>query len=123
RRLEQPLGLELRLVGFDEVAGLSHADVLVSTVPGPAQPGLAGGDPSLFGRLAGLAPVTFDVSYQPRRTPLLGAAMQTGNTVIEGLELLLRQAARQVELMTGVRPAPLAAMRIAGVAALEATAL
>jgi shikimate dehydrogenase len=38
--------------------------------------------------------------------------------VVGGFILLLHQAARQVELMTGCAPAPLEAMRTAGLAAL-----
>jgi shikimate dehydrogenase len=38
--------------------------------------------------------------------------------VVSGFDLLLHQAARQVELMTGVKPAPLEAMRAAGQAEL-----
>ncbi len=34
--------------------------------------------------------------------------------MVSGFDLLLHQAARQVELMTGREPAPLAAMRAAG---------
>ena len=44
---------------------------------------------------------------------------QAGAVVIGGFELLLHQAARQVELMTG-RAAPVAAMRQAGLAELAA---
>jgi hypothetical protein len=38
--------------------------------------------------------------------------------VVSGFDLLLHQAARQVELMTGIKPAPLEAMRAAGQAEL-----
>ena len=48
-----------------------------------------------------------------------GAAAAAGAAVAGGFELLLHQAAGQVELMTG-QPAPLAAMRAAGLAALAA---
>ena len=50
-------------------------------------------------------------------TALARAATAAGATVIGGLAMLVHQAARQVELMTG-RPAPVAAMRAAGEAAL-----
>jgi len=56
--------------------------------------------------------------YDPWPTRLAAAAEQTGAAVISGFELLLRQAARQVELMTA-RTAPTAAMRRAGRAELE----
>jgi shikimate dehydrogenase len=59
-----------------------------------------------------------DVVYHPWPTPLAQAASNSGATVVSGFDLLLHQAARQVELMTGVKPAPLEAMRAAGQAEL-----
>jgi len=50
--------------------------------------------------------------------PLAQAASRSGAVVVSGFDLLLHQAARQVELMTGIKPAPLAAMRQAGQAEL-----
>jgi shikimate dehydrogenase len=55
-----------------------------------------------------------DVVYSPWPTPLAQAAAKSGTPVISGFDLLLHQAARQVELMTGIEPAPLSAMRTAG---------
>ncbi|HKR69089.1 MAG TPA: shikimate dehydrogenase, partial [Streptosporangiaceae bacterium] len=55
----------------------------------------------------------FDVAYHPWPSALGQAARQVGAVVIDGFELLLQQAALQVELMTG-RPAPLEEMRAAG---------
>ena len=51
-----------------------------------------------------------DVVYHPWPTALATAASRAGAVVVSGFELLLHQAARQVELMTG-RPAPVPAMR------------
>jgi shikimate dehydrogenase len=59
-----------------------------------------------------------DVVYDPWPTPLASAASQAGLVVIGGLDLLLHHAALQVELMTGLAPAPLEAMRAAGQAEL-----
>jgi shikimate dehydrogenase len=47
----------------------------------------------------------------------VAAAEGAGKTVIRGFELLLHQAARQVELMTECEVVPLEAMREAGLAA------
>jgi shikimate dehydrogenase len=58
----------------------------------------------------------FDVVYDPWPTRL---AERWRGPVVGGLELLVHQAALQVELMTG-RPAPLDAMRAAGERALAA---
>ena len=55
-----------------------------------------------------------DVVYDPWPTPLASAAAQAGIVVVSGFDLLLHQAARQVELMTGREPAPLEPMRAAG---------
>ena len=60
-----------------------------------------------------------DVLYAPWPTALAAAARAAGAPVVGGLAMLVGQAAEQVQLMTG-RPAPLAAMRAAGEAALAA---
>jgi shikimate dehydrogenase len=52
--------------------------------------------------------------YHPWPTPLAQAAARSGAVVVSGFDLLLHQAARQVELMTGIKPAPLDDMRAAG---------
>ncbi|HUK69925.1 MAG TPA: shikimate dehydrogenase [Streptosporangiaceae bacterium] len=63
--------------------------------------------------------VVFDVAYDPWPTRFAAVAAAGGSVIVGGFELLLHQAARQVELMTG-HPAPLAAMRAAGLAELAA---
>jgi len=88
-------------------------DVVVSTVPAEAQAEFAE-------RLVALAGLVFDVIYDPWPTPLALAAEAAGRTVVGGLDLLVHQATRQVELMTGLSPAPLETMRAAGQAALQA---
>ena len=55
-----------------------------------------------------------NVVYSPWPTALAQAGAKSGANVIGGFDLLLHQAARQVELMTGIEPAPLPAMRAAG---------
>ncbi len=89
------------------------ADVLVSTVPAAAQ------DEAVLG-LVSSAGVVFEVRYDPWPTPLAARALDLGVPLVGGLDLLVHQAARQVELMTGAAAAPLAAMRAAGEAALSA---
>jgi shikimate dehydrogenase len=83
-------------------------EVLVSTIPVTAQ------TPDLVARCAD-APVVLEALYDPWPTPLAAAAGR--RTLVSGLDLLVHQAALQFELFTG-RPAPLAAMRDAGEAAL-----
>lgn len=85
--------------------------LLVSTVPAAGTEGVAG--QLAAGRLRAAA--VLDVIYDPWPTPLAAAAEQVGTPVISGYEMLLYQAAAQVELMTG-RVAPVPAMRAAGLA-------
>jgi shikimate dehydrogenase len=86
------------------------ADIAVSTIPAGAQTeGIVA---------ACTAPVVFEVVYDPWPTPLAAAAIESGRTLVSGLDLLVHQAALQVELMTGSR-ASLAAMRSAGEAVLR----
>ena len=101
----------LEVVTFDE-AVVREVDVLVSTIPAAAQ-----GTQVLA--LAGPAPTVFEVLYDPWPTPLAAAAAGSGRLLVSGLDLLVHQAALQVELMTGRVPAPLAAMRRAGETALR----
>jgi len=117
-------GLRAELVAFGP--GPQHDDwlaayrdrvwaLLLSTVPGQAASGYA--ELLAAGQLS--ADVVFDVVYDPWPTALAAAAATAGFRVIGGLELLLHQAAEQVRLMTG-RPAPVEAMRAAGLAAVAA---
>ncbi|HET9858153.1 MAG TPA: shikimate dehydrogenase [Nocardioidaceae bacterium] len=86
-------------------------DIVVSTVPAAAQ------GPEVV-RLAGAAPVIFDVVYEPWPTPLAAFALEEGRTLVSGLDLLVHQAALQVTLMTGIADVPMEAMRAAGQRAL-----
>ncbi len=84
---------------------LREADVVVSTAPAGAA------DPLAAALSAGPAPrgMLLDVVYDPWPTVL---ARAWRGPVVSGAAMLLHQAARQVELMTG-QEAPLAAMRAA----------
>jgi len=85
-------------------------DLLVATTPSGALDEHA--------ESAADARVVFDVLYHPWPTPLIRAATDRGAVVVGGLSLLVHQAARQVELMTGRSPAPVSAMLAAGERAL-----
>ena len=50
-----------------------------------------------------------DLVYAPPRTPLLDAAAASGALTLNGLGMLVHQAARQLRTWTGVEP-PVAAM-------------
>jgi shikimate dehydrogenase len=103
----------VEVLTFREVAEITKAlrpAILVSTVPAEAQT-------EAVLRLARTAPVIFDVIYDPWPTPLARLAQTEGTTMVTGMDLLVHQAALQVELMTGA-VAPLEAMRAAGEEAL-----
>ncbi len=106
------LGVRVQLRSL--AAPAPATDLLISTVP-------AGAADSYAERIcSGPVPAAvFDVVYAPWPTPLARAAAAAGATVIGGFELLVQQAAGQFELMTGRRPAPVAAMRAAGLAELD----
>ena len=100
------LGMAVDLRPFTE--GLRGGDLLISTVPAGAS--------DLWAEQA-LVPghlpcAVLDVVYHPWPTTVAQVAIRAGIPVAGGLDLLLHQAARQVELMTG-HPAPLDAMRTA----------
>jgi len=108
------LGLTVRLVPFGEPGGPAPG-LLICTAPAGAADHYAARI-----RQGALVPgCLLDVVYDPWPTALAAAAQSAGVPVASGFALLLHQAARQVELMTG-KPAPLGAMRAAGLAALAA---
>lgn len=92
--------------------GTVAGEVVVSTVPAAAQA------PGVVDACAGAA-VVFEVVYDPWPTPVAVAAMEHGQALVGGLDLLVHQAALQFTAFTGL-PAPLDAMRAAGEAELTA---
>jgi shikimate dehydrogenase len=64
--------------------------------------------------------IVVDLVYHPIETPLLAAARAAGAIAVDGLGMLVHQAALQVEYWTG-HDAPVAAMRAAAKAALANT--
>ena len=84
-------------------AAITGADVVISTLPAGAADNLAG---------AGAGTVLLDVVYAPWPTVFAATAAAAGAHVVSGLEMLLHQAVRQVELMTG-HPGPVDEMRAA----------
>ncbi|HUY47955.1 MAG TPA: shikimate dehydrogenase [Streptosporangiaceae bacterium] len=104
------LGMAVRLAPFED-PGEPAPGLLISTAPAGAAD-----DYAQRIRRGALSPGwVLDVVYHPWPTPLAAAAEQAGVGVAGGFGLLLHQAARQVELMTG-KPAPVEAMRAAGLA-------
>ncbi|WP_411573669.1 shikimate dehydrogenase [Streptomyces fradiae] len=105
------LGVDVRTADWSDAARALTAPLVVATTPAGATDELARSVPEAPGTL-------FDVLYDPWPTPLAATWAARGGAVLGGLDLLVHQAVLQVELMTGRSPAPLAAMRAAGEAAL-----
>ena len=91
-RARHRAGLRMRVQPWGSVP--PPADLVLSAAT-------AGAADSMAEPIAASAPVVLDIVYAPWPTPLAQAAAQAGRTVISGLDLLVGQALRQVELMTG----------------------
>ncbi|MGW5156553.1 shikimate dehydrogenase [Nonomuraea wenchangensis] len=100
------LGMALAVETLDKLDVFTEADLVVSTLPGGAADAFAD-------RLARV-PALFDVVYSPWPTRAAAAVAAAGGTVVGGFGMLLHQAVRQVELMTGRTDVPVEAMRAAG---------
>ncbi|NGN63061.1 shikimate dehydrogenase [Streptomyces sp. A7024] len=112
REWGERLGVPVRIAPWTVAAEALGAPLVVATTPAGVTDELAAAVPE--------SPATlFDVLYDPWPTPLAGAWAARGGAVVGGLDLLVHQAVLQVEQMTGRSPAPLAAMRAAGEAALR----
>jgi shikimate dehydrogenase len=105
RRTADALGVDLTSSHLHASSSALDATVVVSTLPAGAADGLAQ-------RSWSAGQTLLDVVYDPWPTRLATAFAAVGATVLSGAEMLLHQAAAQVELMTA-RPAPVAAMRAA----------
>ncbi len=111
-------GVDLRVRPWTEARDVVEHPLVINTTP-------AGAADELAETVDKEKPVgtLFDVLYHPWPTRLAAAWESGGGPVLGGLELLIHQAALQVELMTGSAPdqrlAVVAAMRAAGAAALH----
>lgn len=87
------------------------SDVSASDIVVNATPVGMGGDPRIpvDPELLGSHQVVVDLIYEPRRTPLLEAAAARGCPTVDGLGMLVHQAAHQFVRWTG-RDAPLDVM-------------
>jgi shikimate dehydrogenase len=111
--LADSLGMQVALLDYGPALASRRWQLLISTIPAAAAEPV--GAQLRTGTLS--ADGVFDVIYDPWPTPLAAAAGKAGARVISGLDMLVHQAAGQVELMTG-RTAPVGAMRAAGLAEL-----
>ncbi|MFJ3585686.1 shikimate dehydrogenase [Streptomyces sp. NPDC090127] len=105
------LGVDVRTADWADAHRAFTTPLVIATTPAGSTDALAAAVPDAPGTL-------FDVLYHPWPTPLAAAWSQRGGAVLGGLDLLVHQAVLQVEQMTGVARAPLAAMRAAGEKAL-----
>lgn len=104
-RISGDLGMDLRIVSWDEAHHHLDADVVISTVPGGAADRYAQDVPDDPG-------ILLDVAYGEQAGTLVPAWRARGAVAADGLLLLLWQAVDQVALMTG-RDAPVDEMRAA----------
>lgn len=114
------LGITAAYVPMRRLDLLGGADAVISALPQGAADSLAESlrDGGLDGNpFSGTAGVLLDVVYQSWPTPLGQAWNAAGGVAVSGFEMLLHQAAAQVQLMTGLEP-PIEPMRKAGLAAL-----
>ncbi|WP_344396616.1 shikimate dehydrogenase [Actinomadura alba] len=103
------LGMTVAVRTLGELDRLPSADLVISTLPaGAADPYAA--------LIAKSGAAVFDVVYAPWPTRLAVAVTARGGAVVGGFPMLLHQAVRQVELMTGRADVPVEAMRAAGTA-------
>lgn len=100
-----------------EVAGgeaIAAADLIVNATP----VGMDGRAVPVDVSLLREGQLVCDLVYSPPVTPLLRAARQSGATAMNGMSMLIHQAARQVVVWTGQQP-PLAVMSAAAVSSVS----
>lgn len=105
--LVRHFALELDPRPWSQASEAADFELVINTTPAGAADPLADYLPDHVATL-------FDVIYHPWPTPLAAAWTARGGTVLGGQDLLVHQAVRQVELMTGIEgrgPEILAAMR------------
>lgn len=107
RQWGERLETEVRIADWADAERALHAPLVVATTP-------AGTTDALASAVSGRPVTLFDVLYDPWPTALAARWSAYGGAVVSGLDLLVHQAALQVEQMTGRAPAPLGAMREAG---------
>jgi shikimate dehydrogenase len=103
------LGVAITPAPLNESALLLGRGLAISTLPAGVADRLSGAIPDSPG-------VLLDVIYAPWPTAMAQTWASHGGTVVGGLEMLVGQAGRQIELMTG-QTAPLTEMFQAGLAA------
>lgn len=98
-------------------AVLRKPDILVNTTPLGTRGEHENETPVSAENLSGIK-LVYDLTYNPRETRLLKEARATGCETLDGLEMLIRQAAAQFKIWSGLE-ADTAAMRTAAIKRLE----
>lgn len=95
-----------KLYQIEQIRDLSHISMLVNTTP----IGMCGHSmdqmPISYEAIKNLPPqvVVYDVIYNPSKTLLLQKASEYGHETINGLDMLIHQAAKALEIWTGRTP-------------------
>ena len=92
------LGLIVEALPIHDLVSLEDADLVVSTVPGGTDLGVAA-SADLISRA-----VLLDVAYSPWPTKLAAEWLEGGGTVVDGLGMLLHQALLQVRIFVNGDP-------------------
>ena len=112
-RAETAAGLAGDRGRVGRVEDIAEAGLVVNATP----VGITGGDSLVPGELLGADHVVVDLIYEPAVTPLLAIARAAGATAVNGVGMLIHQAAHAFRLWTGEDP-PVEAMSAAVVAEL-----
>lgn len=110
------MGLRIGVEPLRDIRAHLDVDLVVSTIP-------RGAADDYTADLVASRAALFDVSYGPESSVPAAAVAAAGREAVEGFPMLLHQAGRQVELMTGNAQAPIEAMRAAGEAELARRAV
>ena len=104
QRAEAAAALAGSIGRVGEAADAAHCDLIVNATPtgmaGSTDPGPRALDPELLGP----GQLAVDLVYHPAVTPWLEAARARGAEVLNGLGMLVHQAALQLEQWTGQEP-------------------
>ncbi len=106
-----------KVMKLDGNSVLGKPDVLVNTTPLGTRGEQENTTPIGAENLAGVK-LVYDLTYNPRETRLLKEAREAGCETLDGLEMLIRQAAAQFKIWSGLE-ADTAAMRTAAIKRLE----
>jgi shikimate dehydrogenase len=98
-----------RTVEVGDVAAVAQADLVVNATPVGMVAGDPGAVPLVAADLLHEGQVAADLVYVPRPTAWLVEAASAGARTLDGLGMLVHQAALQIELWTGLT-APVEAM-------------